>query len=294
LKLENILLDEEKKKNSLKIDTTYQNGKKSPTKKSPLSSPRKYNSIEEVEGKIYELSKDQWGCRFLQKKIEENQNDDLEKIFSEVFEHMVELMTDPFGNYLCQKLVEFCTEKQKTVIIKKVAESLVNIATNMHGTRAVQKLIECLANDEQIQIVIDSLKDSVVTLIKDLNGNHVVQRCLQKMKQDNNNQFIYDSIIGKCVQVATHKHGCCVIQRSLDHASKKQLTELVNEITSNSLVLVQNAFGNYVVQYVLDLGLENVTDDIIVKFFGNIDSLSMNKFSSNVVEQVNLIHKNSV
>jgi hypothetical protein len=174
-----------------------------------------------VRGKIYSLAKDQYGCRFLQKRLEEDNADEIAIIFEEISDHIVELMTDPFGNYLCQKLLEHITEKQKTEIIIAVSNDLVDIATNMHGTRAVQKLIECLSTQEQVDIVIKSLKQSVVTLIRDLNGNHVIQRCLQKLS-NNDKQYIYDAITGKCVQVATHKHGCCVLQRSIDFASPKQ------------------------------------------------------------------------
>jgi hypothetical protein len=60
----------------------------------------------------------------------------------------------------------------------------------------------------------------------------------------------------------------------------------VNEVIVHALPLVQDPFGNYVVQYVLDLGQDLMTVEIIKKFLGHIDILSMNKFSSNVIEQV--------
>jgi len=54
---------------------------------------------------VYSLCKDQHGCRFLQRKLEENNPRITEIIFNEVYPHIVELMTDPFGNYLCQKVI---------------------------------------------------------------------------------------------------------------------------------------------------------------------------------------------
>lgn len=255
-----------------------------PTPGKPKRTPVKYNSVKEVIGKIYSLSKDQYGCRFLQKKLEENNIADVNAIFAEVYEHIVELMTDPFGNYLCQKLVEYCDDRQKTAIIGAVSGDLVSIATNMHGTRAVQKLIECLSTQEQIKMIINALKGSVVKLIRDLNGNHVIQRCLQKLSYEDK-QFIYDAVAGKCVEVATHKHGCCVLQRCIDYASEKQRFQLIQEIVHNALALVQNAYGNYVVQYVMDLKNEDVNTEITLKFLGSVHTLSTNKFSSNVMEQ---------
>ena len=50
-------------------------------------------------------------------------------------------------------------------------------------------------------------------------------------------------------------------------------------------MLVQDPFGNYVVQYVLDLGEADFIEDISRRFFGHVCDLSMQKFSSNVVEK---------
>lgn len=244
----------------------------------------KFNTVQDALGKIYKLSKDQYGCRFLQKKLEDGDKQDLQMIFDEVYDHVVELMTDPFGNYLCQKLVEYCNDTQKMSLIRAVSTDIVSINMNMHGTRAVQKLIECLANPQHIQAVIAALHPFVVNLIKDLNGNHVIQRCLQKLSTQDK-QFIYDTVACKCIEVATHKHGCCVLQRCIDYASVEQKFMLVKEIASNALYLVQNPFGNYVVQYVLDLNEVQLNDMVISKFLGHISTLSTNKFSSNVMEK---------
>src|SRR5690554_1316979 len=196
---------------------------------------------------------------------------------------------DPFGNYLCQKLLEFCGDDQRTIIVENVAPELVNISLNMHGTRAVQKMIEFLSTPQQIAIVVVALNPSVVTLIKDLNGNHVIQKCLNRFASEDN-QFIYNAISAHCVEVATHRHGCCVLQRCIDHASVSQKIQLVSEITLNALTLVQDPYGNYVVQYVLDLADNRFTDALIRRFIGNVCLLSVQKFSSNVMEKVSTNH----
>jgi len=61
--------------------------------------------------------------------------------------------------------------------------------------------------------------------------------------------------------------------------------QLVNEITYNALTLVQDPYGNYVVQYILDLNDNRFSDGVIRQFIGNVIPLSMQKFSSNVIEK---------
>lgn len=241
-------------------------------------------SLEDLKGTIFEVSKDQYGCRFLQKKLEEGLDHHIELIFNEVLPHVSTLMTDPFGNYLCQKLLEHCNEEQHTHIITAAASDLVSISVNMHGTRAVQKMVESLSSQVQIDAVIAALKDSVVVLIRDLNGNHVIQKCLCCLSSKNN-QFIYDSVASSCTNVATHRHGCCVFQRCIDYASDIQKVQLVKVVIAHALQLVQDPFGNYVVQYVLDLNTADFSEPLIRKFIGHICGLSVQKFSSNVMEK---------
>lgn len=49
--------------------------------------------LENMQGQIYELCKDQHGCRFLQRKLEDHDPEHVDMIFEETKEHVVELMT---------------------------------------------------------------------------------------------------------------------------------------------------------------------------------------------------------
>lgn len=246
----------------------------------------RYNNtpLEAVGGTIYELCKDQHGCRYLQKQLENRNPEQVHMIWLETNQHVVELMTDPFGNYLCQKLLEYCNDDERTVLIQNAAQDMVRIALNQHGTRALQKMIEFISTETQVQIIIEALRHCVVDLIKDLNGNHVIQKCLNKLTPANA-QFIFDAVGGACVEVGTHRHGCCVLQRCIDHASGDQKLWLIQRITEEAVTLIQDPYGNYVVQYIIDLNDLNFTEPLVARFRGRICALSRHKFSSNVVEK---------
>ncbi|GMY16202.1 pumilio homolog 12 [Fagus crenata] len=249
--------------------------------------PPKYNSIDEVTGRIYLLAKDQHGCRFLQRKFSEGTTKDVEKIFLEIIDYIVELMTDPFGNYLVQKLLEVCDEDQRMQMLYAITRNsgeLVRISCDMHGTRAVQKVIETLKTPEQFCMVVSALNPGIVTLMKNMNGNHVAQRCLQYLTPEYR-EFLFEAATTNCVDLATDRHGCCVLQKCLSHSAGEQRHRLVSEITSNALILSQDQFGNYVVQFVFELQLPWATEDILDQLEGNFGDLSMQKCSSNVVEK---------
>lgn len=144
------------------------------------------------------------------------------------------------------------------------------------------------------------MQDRVVELIQDLNGNHVIQKCLNRLTPEdaqvshyvtllgfcaNELKFIFDGVGNNCIVVGTHRHGCCVLQRCIDHASGHQKAQLISQITANAFSLVQDPFGNYVVQYIVDLAESAFTDPLCYSFKGRIPLLSKQKFSSNVIEK---------
>ncbi|OAA59257.1 Armadillo-like helical [Cordyceps fumosorosea ARSEF 2679] len=240
--------------------------------------------LESFRSQIYDLCKDQHGCRYLQKKLEERNPDQVHMIWLETNQHVIELMTDPFGNYLCQKLLEFCNDDERTVLIQNASQDMVRIALNQHGTRALQKMIEYVNTPQQVHLIIEALQNRVVELIQDLNGNHVIQKCLNKLTSADA-QFIFDAVGKNCIEVGTHRHGCCVLQRCIDHASGDQKQKLVRAITAQARILVQDPFGNYVVQYIIDLNEPTFTEPVVATFKGCIGQLSRHKFSSNVIEK---------
>lgn len=49
--------------------------------------------LEHYKGELYSLCKDQHGCRYLQRKLEERNKDHMQLIFNETYMHVIELMT---------------------------------------------------------------------------------------------------------------------------------------------------------------------------------------------------------
>ncbi|XP_010277176.1 PREDICTED: pumilio homolog 12-like [Nelumbo nucifera] len=233
---------------------------------------QQYLSLEELRGHILEVAKDQRGCRFLQKKFEEGNEEDIKMIFSEVKDHANQLMVDPFGNYLVQKLIEVCNVEQRTEILHAVTREefeLVTICLNPYGTRAVQKLLEHLTTPQQISRVMSALRRGAVTLTNNTNGHH----------------YLLNAVADHSVEIATDRSGCCVLQQCLAHAKGEPRERLIAEITENALLLSQDPFGNYVVQYILDMHIPNVTENILNQLHGSFVSLSLQKFGSHVVEK---------
>jgi hypothetical protein len=275
-------------KNSMNPQS-MQAGKKMTTRNTNKAGRFSASHYENVEikdciGQICFICKDQQGCRFLQREIDKSGSHVVDIIFAEVITHVNELIDDPFGNYLVQKLIDVVNKEQRFRILAEVRHDLVNISKNIHGTRASQKLIELIDSPEEVEIVKAAFMEHIVDLIEDLNGNHVVQKCLIKLNSDDN-QFIYDGITNNLVSVATLRHGCCVLQRCFDFGTIQQQQQLIDQILSNATILVEDSFGNYVLQYILDIDFPDLAIQLINQFEGQIFRMSKEKCSSNVIEK---------
>lgn len=151
-------------------------------------------SAKEFPIELYSLCKDQHGCKYLQRKLEERHPEHIQMIFEETNVHVVELMTDPFGNYLCQKLLEYSNDEKCTALINNTAPQFMTIALNQHGTLALQKMIEFISTPEQTQTVTHALENHVV----------MIQRCLNRLSAEDS-QLVYDAMGTNCVVV--HSEG---------------------------------------------------------------------------------------
>jgi len=69
---------------------------------------------------------------------------------------------------------------------------------------------------------------------------------------------------------------------------------ILSILQKNCLEIIQNSFGNYIIQHILDEWGHETCKDVAKMIHLNIISLSMQKFSSNVVEKCfDMIDKNT-
>lgn len=154
--------------------------------------------------------------------------------------------------------------------------------------------------DRILRIIIACLSQQVVDLTIDMHGNHVIQSLLMVFKaserpQDEDNMgshqtseytdFIFQACIDNCVPIGKHKHGCCVMQRCLEKGSRRQKLELANYIIESIHQLIEDPYGNYLVQNVIKLEDREKNEKIFKQIAKDFIRLSQLKFSSNVIEK---------
>eukprot|EP01041_Mallomonas_annulata_P004221 gene4221-8399_t len=279
-----------RQQNSSKRRTNSDKLSKAPTHQQPPM-PTTLPSINEIRGNVRALSKEQLGCRVLQQILEAGDVDIREVVMQESTEILNEILVDAFGNYLFQKLMEYADEDRRVEMLTTVQHSLLNASLNLHGTRSVQRTVEiCCHTKQEIDLLVGAFRQNTVRLCMDQNGNHVIQKCLVHFPPEDYS-FIFHAVTSACLEVCTQRHGCCVVQRCLDASREAQgITHtlgiaLSDEVIRNAVPLMQHQYGNYVVQYVMDMGTGDEIRRICLLAAPLIVPLSLQKFASNVIEK---------
>jgi hypothetical protein len=213
------------------------------------------------------------------------------------------LRNDVFGNYVVQKLLDFGTSKMKADIRDTLEGEMVELSLQMYGCRVVQKALEALDEDD-LPRLLQEFHHNVLRCIYDQNGNHVIQKCIEVLNDrakkaeavgDTHRaafsreqiDFITDDVLVNTMSLSCHPYGCRVLQRILEHCEERKKIAILDEIQKCHNKLLDDQYGNYVIQHVLQFGRQEDRDSILQIVEDNgLLGLSRQKFASNVVEKL--------
>ncbi|KAF9464721.1 ARM repeat-containing protein [Collybia nuda] len=239
--------------------------------------------LRDIFGFIVEFSGDQHGSRFIQQKLEIATMDDKEMVFNEIVpNNTLQLIRDVFGNYVIQKLFEHGTQVHKTKLVNIMEGHVLTLSLQMYGCRVVQKAIEFILPEQQ-GMFIKELEPYVLKCVKDSNGNHVIQKLVECVSPDR--LGFVNTFHGNVYDLASHPYGCRVLQRCLENLPDEFTRPLMEELHKYAINLMQNQFGNYVIQYILEHGKLHDKAMIVSKLRGQILQMARHKFASNVCEK---------
>ncbi|KAF8636458.1 hypothetical protein AX17_003274 [Amanita inopinata Kibby_2008] len=239
--------------------------------------------LRDIFGYIVEFSGDQHGSRFIQQKLETATSEEKQVVFDEIVpDNTLQLVQDVFGNYVIQKLFEHGTQVQKTLLANTMEGHILALSLQMYGCRVVQKAVEFVLPDQQGAIV-KELEPHVLKCVKDSNGNHVIQKLIERVSPE---RLGFVSMFrGNVYDLATHPYGCRVLQRCLEHLPDEQTRPLLDELHNYTPSLMQDQFGNYVVQFIIEHGKTHDKILVLDRLRGNMLKMAQHKFASNVCEK---------
>lgn len=152
------------------------------------------------------------------------------------------------------------------------------------GSFSVQALVDMLHTPTQLYVLTESMRHDMLRILTHASGHFVILRMLQRFPYSTT-KFIDDAVINNMATIGTDHHGLRVVKAILAVRKSGELTRLFKQVARLTMKLVENQYGNYVIQSVLDVAPPAVRTNIKVKMEGKYMRLSKQKFSSNVVEK---------
>jgi pumilio RNA-binding family len=260
-------------------------------------------TIQRIQGHVVDFCRDQNGSRFIQQRLEAGSPLEQHLVAQEVVPAIVLLRNDVFGNYVVQKLLEYGTVETKRAIGATMQGEMRTLSLQMYGCRIVQKALETL-DDDDLVLLVHELHGSVASCMHDQNGNHVIQKCIEvfgmrarqaasrgdrdrALQISSQMDFIINAVLANATMLSCHPYGCRVVQRILEHATPEKTILVLNTVRPSHQRLLDDQYGNFVIQHVLQYGRQEDRDSIVqvVRDRGLLN-LARQKFASNVVEKL--------
>ncbi len=242
--------------------------------------------LEVIIQNCYTICKNQTGCRFLQRKIDENPKISSELIYPIISNKIRELTLDSFGNYFIQKIIEQLTINQiKEILNDQISENFLEICLNPHGTRVIQKLLERVYNNQcLLNIFHNLLIPNLLEIVLNPNSTHIIIKYISLVKYPNN-ETVVNFIKQNLFSVATHKHSCCTLQKVIESVDPNQKKMLLISLAQISNMLFNDQYGNYAAQFALSLDDKEANKIIVRNYIIDFKNNTSHKFSSNVFEK---------
>lgn len=245
---------------------------------------------QEVLSNAHSLIQDQSGCRFLQKKIDEDKQI-TDPLFDVLFYDIITMCTDSFGNYLVQKILDNMSHSNIEKFTQLITLKFSFIAISTYGTRVIQKLLEVLSNkvgESSLKKAFDSINSliiaNIIQLSSDSNSSHIIIKYVNVIKYPYNIP-LFDSVCVNFLPLCKDKHGCCVIQKCIEAGNESQKEKLFSLSNSHCEELISDQFGNYVIQYVVLLNIDIINKYVVNVIMNNLLILCKEKYASNVIEK---------
>ena len=241
-------------------------------------------TVDAVRGNVMRLVKSHAGSRFVQQKLDARDPAFFQLFYEEMADHVPELMVDNFSHFAIEKLIAACNDEQCLLLLQRLSPAIGVVACQKHGSFSVQALVDTLHTPAQVYTLVESMKADIMRILTHASGHFVVLRMLQRFPYQST-KFIDDAITNNVGVVATDHHGLRVFKAVLCVRRPSELTRLFKQVARMTMKLVENQYGNYSLQAVLDVAPPGVRTNIKVKMEGKYMRLSKQKFSSNVVEK---------
>ncbi|KPI86846.1 putative pumilio protein [Leptomonas seymouri] len=212
---------------------------------------------EKVRGQLVHLSCQTYGCRVMQKALENMRASDRVAIIHELDGKVVECVFDQNANHVVQKVVEVCPADAQFIIDAFIPD-LGDLACHAYGCRVLQRTFEKCHDVPKVNV--RPLMEAVLARVNEFTihqyGNYVVQHAMLNAPDDLRHRFIMQ-LVPQLYPLSCSKFASNVAERIVTTATEEEQDEIIKQLKKplsdtqrgNYLIqMMQDTYANYVVQ----------------------------------------------
>ena len=241
------------------------------------------------ENDFEKLLKSCSGSLYLQELAENISEEEINLIFKKLLPKIKQIMCDSYGNYFLQKIIEKTNSNQRINLLNNIRDDFINISKDISGSHCIQTLIEKINSNEEEEIIKSLVEKDLFDLSISQNSTHVILKLINNVNNPKK-YYIIQFCINNFIQLCINLNGSTIIKKFISEINNYQIIKIIIKITEQNYVqIVENQFGNYVIQYIFQyFGFTNCKG-IINNIIKDSIYFSLQKYASNVIDKVVII-----
>ena len=241
------------------------------------------------ENDFEKLLKSCSGSHYLQELAENISEEEIDLIFKKLSPKIKQIMCDSYGNYFLQKIIEKTNCIQRINLLNNIKDDFINISKDISGSHCIQNLIEKIDCNEEEEIIKSIVEKDLFDLSISQNSTHVIFKLINNINNPKK-YYIIQFCINNFIQLCINLNGSTIIKKFISQINNYQIIKIIIKITEQHYVqIVENQFGNYVIQDIFQYFGFNNCKGIINNIIKDSIYFSLQKYASNVIDKVVII-----
>mmetsp|Transcript_4778 Transcript_4778/g.10028 ORF Transcript_4778/g.10028 Transcript_4778/m.10028 type:complete len:285 (-) Transcript_4778:367-1221(-) len=251
------------------------------------SAEQREDIVQRAAPSLVQVSLDMHGTRAAQKLIEHlSSRSQYVAVISALSPGVVQLIKDLNGNHVIQRCLQKFDPSDNQFIYDAVRGHCVEIATHRHGCCVLQRCIDH-ASHEQRQRLVSEIVANVLQLVQDPFGNYVVQYVMD-LQQPEFMEKVVVALLGHLYQLSMQKFSSNVVEKCLQAADRQRRAMMVEELAHTEMILdlLQDPFGNYVIQRALSVASQPQLNELIEAIKPHLNALRNTPYGRRIQSRI--------
>ena len=199
--------------------------------------------------------KSQSSTKLLQKNLVGISKESINNIINELSGEFRNIIKNKNGNYFFSSLIKISNKDQRIKILKELSNTIYEDCNDEYGTHPIQNLIEIASNEEEFKIILSSFDDFNKIIMATVNkyGTYVVQKIIIHIPEEYRMNFNLIFVKFICI-FSRDSLGIYAVKKFITYTKNNIIVSQFLDIVLNNFVnLAENKFGNYLIQYLLEI-----------------------------------------